>query len=78
MFRHFEKDGEFFCLAGQSTQGVTPMYSLYRASQILFPEEKILKDAKKFTSKFLREKQASNKLLDKWVIAKDIPGEVRM
>ncbi|KAI8522908.1 hypothetical protein RHMOL_Rhmol13G0033400 [Rhododendron molle] len=74
VFRHFEKDGEFFCLAGQSTQGVTPMYNLYRASQIQFPEEKILEDAKKFTSKFLREKQASNKLLDKWVgYALDVP-----
>ncbi|KAI8522907.1 hypothetical protein RHMOL_Rhmol13G0033300 [Rhododendron molle] len=34
VFRHFEKDGEFFCFAGQSTQGVTPMYNLYRASQV--------------------------------------------
>lgn len=53
------------------------MYNLYRASHVLFREEKILEDAKKFSSKFLRVKQASNKLLDKWIISKDLPGEVR-
>ncbi|GFZ00590.1 terpenoid cyclases/Protein prenyltransferases superfamily protein [Actinidia rufa] len=46
------------------------------ASQVLFPGEKILEDAKKFSSKFLREKRASNELLDKWIITKDLPGEV--
>ncbi|GFZ13625.1 terpenoid cyclases/Protein prenyltransferases superfamily protein [Actinidia rufa] len=76
VFRHFEKGGEFFCFVGQSTQAVTGMFNLYRASQILFPGEKILEDAKKFSSKFLREKRACNELLDKWIITKDLPGEV--
>ncbi|KAH7856473.1 hypothetical protein Vadar_001753 [Vaccinium darrowii] len=48
---------------------------VYRACQLLFPGERILEEAKKFSSKFLREKQACNELLDKWVIAKDLPGE---
>ncbi|XP_057507462.1 ent-copalyl diphosphate synthase 1-like [Actinidia eriantha] len=76
VFRHFEKGGDFFCFIGQSTQAVTGMFNLYRASQVLFPGEKILEDAKKFSSKFLREKRARNELLDKWIITKDLPGEV--
>ncbi|XP_052170404.1 ent-copalyl diphosphate synthase 1 [Diospyros lotus] len=76
VFRNFEKGGEFFCFAGQSTQAVTGMFNLYRASQVVFPGEKILEDAKKFSCKFLRNKQASREILDKWIITKDLPGEV--
>lgn len=77
VFKHFEKEGEFVCIAGQSTQAVTGMFNLYRASdQVMFPGEKILEEAKQFSSKFLREKQAANELLDKWIITKDLPGEV--
>lgn len=77
VFKHFEKDGEFVCIAGQSTQAVTGMFNLYRASdQVMFPGEKILEDARQFSSKFLRQKQANNDLLDKWIITKDLPGEV--
>ncbi|KAK3019599.1 hypothetical protein RJ639_005018 [Escallonia herrerae] len=75
VFRHFKFGGESFCIAGQSNQAVTGMYNLYRASQVLFPGDDILEDAKKFSSKFLREKQATNELLDKWIITKDLPGE---
>ncbi|CAK7346582.1 unnamed protein product [Dovyalis caffra] len=76
VFKRFEKGGEFFCFAGQSTAAVTGMLNLYRASQVLFPGEKILEDAKEYSSQFLREKQAANELLDKWIITKDLPGEV--
>ncbi|XP_009765872.1 ent-copalyl diphosphate synthase 5-like [Nicotiana tabacum] len=76
VFKHFENGGEFFCFAGQSNQAVTGMYNLYRASQLMFPGEKILENAKKFSSNFLREKRAKNELLDKWIITKDLPGEV--
>ncbi|KAJ4727466.1 Copalyl diphosphate synthase [Melia azedarach] len=75
VFQHFEKGGEFFCFAGQSTQAITGIFNLYRASEVRFPGEKILDDAKQFSDKFLREKQAAE-LLDKWIIAKDLPGEV--
>ncbi|GAB2281065.1 Gly-Xaa carboxypeptidase [Dionaea muscipula] len=78
VFENFKKDGEFFCFAGQSTQAVTGMYNLYRASQLQFPRgEDILKEARSFSSKFLKEKQASNHVLDKWMITKDLPGEVQ-
>lgn len=52
------------------------MFNLLRASQVLFPEEKLLEDAKKFSVEFLRGKQANNQLFDKWIITKDLPGEV--
>lgn len=76
VFRHFEKGGEFFCFVGQSNQAITGIFNLYRASQVLFPGEKILEDAKRFSSKFLTQKQAADELLDKWIITKDLPGEV--
>ncbi|KAF9621268.1 hypothetical protein IFM89_018485 [Coptis chinensis] len=76
VFQHFEKGGEFFCFTGQSNQAVTGLFNLYRAAQVLFPGETILEEAKKFAYKFLCGKQASNQLLDKWIITKDLPGEV--
>ncbi|XP_042991436.1 (-)-kolavenyl diphosphate synthase TPS28, chloroplastic-like isoform X5 [Carya illinoinensis] len=76
VFQHFEKGGEFCCFGRQSTQAVTGMFNLYRASQVLFPGEKILEDAKQFSSNFLRERQAANQLSDKWIIMKDLSGEV--
>ncbi|MBA0715250.1 hypothetical protein Golax_014159, partial [Gossypium laxum] len=74
VFRHFEKGGEFFCFVGQSNQAITGIFNLYRASQVLFPGEKILEDAKRFSSTFLTQKQAADELLDKWIITKDLPG----
>lgn len=76
VFRNFERDGKFFGFIGQSNQAVTGMYNLNRASQLVFSGEEILDRARAFSRRFLREKQASNQLLDKWVIAKDLPGEV--
>ncbi|XP_012568797.1 ent-copalyl diphosphate synthase, chloroplastic-like isoform X1 [Cicer arietinum] len=76
VFKHFERNGEFFCFAGQCTQAVTGMYNLFRATQVLFPGEKILEHAKHFSSKFLREKREANELIDKWIIMKNLPEEV--
>ncbi|CAI9107828.1 OLC1v1007296C3 [Oldenlandia corymbosa var. corymbosa] len=76
VFENFKKGDEFFCFAGQSNQAVTGMFNLYRASQVMFPKEKILANANKFSSEFLRDKRAKNELLDKWIITKDLPGEV--
>ncbi|KAJ8899328.1 hypothetical protein K2173_018302 [Erythroxylum novogranatense] len=76
VFKFFEKNGEFCCFAGQSSQAVTGMFNLYRASQVLYPGEKIMEDARKYSSKFLREKRIRNELQDKWIITKDLTGEV--
>ncbi|CAN6483648.1 unnamed protein product [Victoria cruziana] len=74
--KHFEKDGEFFCLAGQSNEAISVICNLNRASQLAFPSEKILEAAKVFSHRFLREKQEKNQLIDKWHITKNTPGEV--
>ncbi|CAA7047118.1 unnamed protein product [Microthlaspi erraticum] len=76
VFKNFERDGEFFCFAGQSNQAVTGMFNLYRASQLAFPREEMLKKAKEFSTKFLKQKQEKGELLDKWIIMTDLPGEI--
>lgn len=40
------------------------------------PGEEILQEAADFSAKFLHQKRADNELLDKWIITKDLPGEV--
>ncbi|XP_048567132.1 ent-copalyl diphosphate synthase AN1, chloroplastic-like [Triticum urartu] len=77
VFKHFEKDGEFFCLVGQSTQAITGMYNMNRAAQISFPGEDILQHARAFSYKYLREREAQGTVCDKWIISKDLPGEVQ-
>ncbi|KAF8722818.1 hypothetical protein HU200_021946 [Digitaria exilis] len=77
VFKNFEKDGEFFCFVGQSTQAVTGMYNLNRASQIGFQGEDVLHRARKFSYEFLRQREAQGTLHDKWIIAKDLAGEVQ-
>ncbi|KAM0893143.1 hypothetical protein ACQ4PT_025313 [Festuca glaucescens] len=76
VFEHFEKDGKFFAFVGQSTQAVTGMYNLNRASQVSFPGEDVLERAAIFSHEFLRRRQAEGTICDKWIIAKDLPGEV--
>jgi hypothetical protein len=76
VFKNFEKDGEFFCFVGQSTQAVTGMYNLNKASQIGFQGEDILDRARIFSYEFLRQREAQGMLHDKWIIAKDLAGEV--
>ncbi|KAK9139794.1 hypothetical protein Scep_009475 [Stephania cephalantha] len=76
-YKHFERGGEFFCFVGQLSQGVTEMLSLYRASQVMFPGEAILQEARKFSYKFLKQKHSSGKTADRWLITKDLAGEVK-
>jgi hypothetical protein len=75
-FRQFYKGGEFFCFAGQTGQAVTGMFSFYRASQILFPGETLLEKGRSFTKKFLENKHAKGECHDKWILTKDLDGEV--
>ncbi|KAJ7552908.1 hypothetical protein O6H91_06G076000 [Diphasiastrum complanatum] len=77
VFSHFEKDGEFFAFYGQIGQATAGMLHLYGASQLQFPEEVILEEAKLFTRNFLeRSRRNGNTLSDKWVIKKDLAEEV--
>lgn len=76
MFENFKNGSEFQTFVGQSTEAVTGMFNLYRASQLQFPGEAILDDAKEYSESFLTRKRAADQLLDKWIITKDLPGEV--
>jgi ent-copalyl diphosphate synthase len=51
------------------------MYSLNRASQIGF-QWKDIRRARIFSYEFLGEREAEGMLRDKWIIAKDLAGEV--
>ncbi|XP_058748669.1 ent-copalyl diphosphate synthase 1-like [Vicia villosa] len=76
VFKNFEKDGEFFCFAGQVNQAVTGMFNLYRASQVMFKDEEILENARSFSGSYLTKKRFAKQLFDKWIITKDLPREV--
>ncbi|XP_054816784.1 ent-copalyl diphosphate synthase 5-like [Prosopis cineraria] len=76
VFKTFEKDGGFDCFPGQTDEGASVMFNFYRATQVQFPGETILDEGNNFASNFLTEKRAANQIFDKWIIAKDLPGEV--
>lgn len=76
MLRNFKQDDKFSCYGGQMIESPSPIYNLYRASQLRFPGEEILEEANKFAYEFLQEKLAQNKILDKWVISKHLHDEV--
>lgn len=76
VFKNFLKDGDFYCYQGESNKSTTSMFSLYRASQVSFPGEDELSQAEIYCREFLNHRRASHKLTDKWVIPKDLPGEV--
>nr|UXG91343.1 (+)-CPP synthase [Callicarpa americana] len=76
--RNFKQDNKFSCYGGQMIESPSPMYNLYRASQLQFPGEEILEEARNFSYKFLKDTLASNQILDKWVISKHLPDEIRI
>ncbi|KAI5070149.1 hypothetical protein GOP47_0014492 [Adiantum capillus-veneris] len=76
VFNQFKNEEEFYCFEGQTSQAVTGMHNLHRASQVMFPNETILEEVYKFTHSFLVEKQKEDKIHDKWVISKGVKGEV--
>ncbi|KAJ4822265.1 hypothetical protein Tsubulata_006365 [Turnera subulata] len=77
VIERFRKGDEFVSYPGESNNSLIAVCNFYRTTQLLFPGEKTLKDGKEFAYKYLRERQAANDLLDKWLISKDLPGEVR-
>ncbi|XBI56219.1 hypothetical protein VPH35_037856 [Triticum aestivum] len=80
VFKHFEQDDKFFCFSMETETNhasVTPMYNTYRASQLMFPgDDDVLARAGCYCRAFLKQRHASNKLYDKWIITKDLLGEV--
>nr|UPQ49779.1 ent-kaurene synthase [Azolla filiculoides] len=76
VFENFKTEGSFFCFEGQTSQSISGLFNLYRASQVMFPNESILKEMNLFTKSFLSDKQKKNTIKDKWVITKSLKGEV--
>nr|UVE15961.1 nomal-copalyl diphosphate synthase [Leonurus japonicus] len=75
---NFKKGDKFSCYDGQMMECSSPIYNLYRASQLRFPGEEILEEANKFAFQFLQDKLATNQILDKWVISNHLPDEIRV
>ncbi|KAL7143535.1 hypothetical protein ABFS83_08G197600 [Erythranthe nasuta] len=78
VFRNFKHENKFSCWGGQMIESPTPIYGLYRASQVRFPGEEILEEANDFTYKFLQDMLATNQVLDRFVISKHLPDEIRI
>ncbi|CAA3019718.1 copal-8-ol diphosphate hydratase, chloroplastic-like [Olea europaea subsp. europaea] len=77
VFDNFKKVKKFMCYSGQAFESPSPSFNLYRASQVLFPGEKILEEAREFSYTFLKQRLASNQLLDKWLISKHLTNEIK-
>ncbi|KAL9177096.1 hypothetical protein ABFS82_01G035800 [Erythranthe guttata] len=75
--RTFKNGDEFTCYVGQGFESPSPIFNLYRASQVSFPGETILEEAKEFSYNFLKQKLDKNELLDKWLISKHLPSEIK-
>ncbi|XP_011082258.1 copal-8-ol diphosphate hydratase, chloroplastic-like [Sesamum indicum] len=75
---NFKNDDKFSCFGGQMIESASPIYNLYRASQVRFPGERILEEANTFAYKFLQDKLDTNQFLDKWIISKHLPDEIRI
>ncbi|KAL8063600.1 hypothetical protein ABFX02_01G036900 [Erythranthe guttata] len=73
----FKNGDEFTCYVGQGFESPSPIFNLYRASQVSFPGETILEEAKQFSYNFLKQKLDKNELLDKWLISKHLPSEIK-
>eukprot|EP01018_Ginkgo_biloba_P004092 Gb_24809 [translate_table: standard] len=55
VFENFkDESGQFVCPPGQANREITSMLSLYRASELAFPGENVMDEARIFTTKYLR------------------------
>ncbi|CAI9095159.1 OLC1v1031038C2 [Oldenlandia corymbosa var. corymbosa] len=78
VFKHFKSnDNKFYCFGAELNASPTTLLNLYKASQVRFPGERILEEAQNFSYHFLKEKLLQNEIVDKWVISKDIAGELK-
>nr|A0A075FA51.1 RecName: Full=(+)-copalyl diphosphate synthase 3, chloroplastic; Short=MvCPS3; Flags: Precursor [Marrubium vulgare]AIE77092.1 (+)-copalyl diphosphate synthase [Marrubium vulgare] len=78
VLKNFKQSDKFSCYGGQMMECSSPIYNLYRASQLQFPGEEILEEANKFAYKFLQEKLESNQILDKWLISNHLSDEIKV
>nr|UKI61039.1 bifunctional levopimaradiene synthase [Oncidium hybrid cultivar] len=71
-----DDDGSFVCMMGETHKGISDFFNLYRFSQIAFPGEKTLKQAKIFTEQHLMNSIKKNQVYDKWAIKKALHREI--
>eukprot|EP00253_Pinus_taeda_P021517 PITA_21517 len=70
-------NGQFFCSTGPFNKEVASMLSLYRASQLAFPGENILDEAKSFTTKYLREALEKSETFSAWNNKQNLSQQVK-
>nr|AZB50380.1 terpene synthase 1 [Mesosphaerum suaveolens] len=78
VLRKFKEGDRFCCHSGEVAMSTSPTYALYRASQIQFPGEEILDEAFSFTRDYLQDWLARDQVLDKWIVSKDLPDEIKV
>ena len=77
VFDHFkDANGHFFGSTSQFNRDVASMLSLYRASQLAFPGESILDEARDFATKYLREALQKREIFTAWNNKQNLSHEV--
>ncbi|XP_057822889.2 copalyl diphosphate synthase 1 isoform X2 [Cryptomeria japonica] len=74
VFVSFLQDGSF--LVEKRGQAVTAMLNLYKSSQMMFPGERILEEAKYFSRNYLAKNEANIAMDDQNLVHKDLDKEV--
>ncbi|KAH9310980.1 hypothetical protein KI387_026015, partial [Taxus chinensis] len=70
------KDGDFLPSVEKSGQAVSAMLNLYKASQVIFPGERILEEAKSFSRDYLAKSEAKSIMHDKNIVLKNLEEEI--
>ncbi|KAH9310981.1 hypothetical protein KI387_026016, partial [Taxus chinensis] len=76
VFLGYLKDGDFLPSVEKSGEALSAMLNLYKASQLMFPGERILEEAKCFSGDYLAKSDVKSIMHDKNVILKNLDGEI--
>jgi len=78
VFNNFkDANGQFCCSTGPFNKDVASMLSLYRASQLAFPGENILDEAKSFTTEYLRKALEKSETFSAWNNKQNLSQEIK-
>lgn len=76
-FKNFKEDnGHFLGSEGQFNKQVGSMLNLYKASEVAFPGENILDEAKGYATKYLREALTRNETFSAWNCKQNLSREI--
>ncbi|KAH7276973.1 hypothetical protein KP509_39G028800 [Ceratopteris richardii] len=76
VFSSFKFKSGFLCFEEQTSQDMSRMHNLCRASHIKLPNEPILEEAKNFAERLLESKMKEGKLHDKRLISESLKEEI--